>query len=464
MRNRRGARLLLLSLVAGGFACRAQTLPNGLELARFEVRAPEPALVGSSVSVEITLKNLGSQPMQFDSNAGIFVGSRVNSTSDANNRDFGHAHKGLVLAPGREVTLRASRPLDVAGAWRFWPGFRLNGQWGPFRWMEKTLAVFASVAEAKAQSVAGTLTVAQLLANPSQYDGKKVTVAGDAVIVRQQTNPGSGPSTLMSLGDLEDRRRVMNVIGAGRAPVSNGDVARATGVFRAKSQRGRYTFDNELICESGGIVKDQRQTAQKEADTRADTRRPILTPQVVGRRFDLGLLEGRLAKPGAELEVQFQTRTYSQAPRRDTITATGRGNAGVRVESVERRQRIIGPGSKSAEPGNIWLIVRVWLRGHPSNAGMPENFSQAPAYYDPPPVLFLAGGDGTVYWPDGAYVNPINYSNKGDKIMGDILMNAPAWVRTSLPFQVPQAIRQPTLAVLTYQGGNTFRYSGIRLE
>ena len=56
----------------------------------------------------------------------------------------------------------------------------------------------------------------------------------------------------------------------------------------------------------------------------------------------------------------------------------------------------------------------------------------------------MAGADGTVYWPDGIWLNPVNYSNKGDKTTGDI--------------------RQPTLVVLTWQGGTIYQYSGIRLE
>ena len=45
--------------------------------------------------------------MQFDPNIGIFVGARVNSTSDANARDFGYAHKGLALAAGRVPDFRS---------------------------------------------------------------------------------------------------------------------------------------------------------------------------------------------------------------------------------------------------------------------------------------------------------------------------------------------------------------------
>ncbi|MFI5382371.1 MAG: hypothetical protein ACHRHE_23995 [Tepidisphaerales bacterium] len=450
-------------------ACAADTLPNGLQLVRFDVRVSEPALVGSAVTVEFTLKNLSAQPMQFDPNVGIFIGARVNSTSDANGRDFGHANKGLVLAPGREVTLRASRPLDAAGAWRFWPAFRLNGQWGPFRWMEKTVQVFSSAADARPQSgggpVAGTLTVAQVLANPPLYDGKRVAVVGDALIVRKQMDSSTGPWTLISLADIENSRMVMNVVGAGgHAPVSNGDVTRATGVFRVNSQRGRYTFKNELICDSGGIVKEERQTAQKQVDQQADGRPIINVNDVVGRQFNLALLRGRLAATGTELQVRFQTRTYSQTPRRNTILATGMGAAGIRVEKVEQTQRPTGPGSTPPGTGNAWLVLRLWLHGNASNAGMPDTFYQSWVNYDPGPVFFLVGRGGAVYWPDSSYSSAVTYSNRSDKTMGDIRMNAPGWTRSGLVFKVPQTLQDATLVVLTWQGGNRYEYAGVRLS
>ncbi len=350
--------MCLLLVMAAGRVFAQPTLPNGLQLLRFEVRAPEPAVAGSGVSVEITLKNDSGQRMQFDRSTGIFVGARVNSTSDANNRDFGHANKGLALAPGAQVTLRASRPLDAAGEWRFWPSFRLNGQWGPYRWMEKTVQVYATAAEARSQggtggsgAVAGTLTVAQLLANAAKYDGKRVTVTGDALIVRKQTDSNGSPWTLLSLVDVENRKQVMSVIGTGgHAPLANGDVARATGVFRVKSTRGRYSYDNELICTSAGIVKDQRQSSQKLADEKSESRPVVDMRNAIGRQFNMGLLQGKIYATGAEVQFQFPTRKYSQTPRRITIVGTGRGTAAVRWSRPSGEGRWAG-GIHNGGPG-----------------------------------------------------------------------------------------------------------------
>jgi hypothetical protein len=460
--------LWLLLAMAAGCVFAQPTLPNGLQLVRFDVRAPEPAVAGGAVNVEITLRNDSGQRMQFDPNIGIFVGARVNSTSDANNRDFGHADKGLSLAPGAQVTLRASRPLDAAGEWRFWPSFRLNGQWGPFRWMEKTVQVYATAAEARSQGgtgpVAGTLTVAQLLANAARYDGKRVTVTGDALIVRQQTDSNGSPWTLLSLVDVENRKQVMNVIGTGgHANLGNGDVARATGVFRVKSPRGRYTYDNELICTSAGIVKDERQSSQKLADEKNESRPVVDMRNAIGRQFNLGLLQGKIFATGAEVQFQFPTRKYSQTPRRNTVVGTGRGTAAVRVEQAERRRQVGGPGSTMARPDSTFLILRLSVRGNAANAGMPENFSQSLLYFDAPPTFAVVGRGGSAYWPEEVLSSTVTYSDKGAKPLGDIPMNSPGWMRSGLVFQVPQTLQEPVLVVVTHQGGNRYEYVGIRL-
>ncbi len=142
--------IFILALLMGAAQAADNPLPNGLELVKFEVRTATPARVGRTVVVEMVLKNVSNEPLRFDAEPGIFVAARWNSTSDANNRDFGHTKRALLLRPGASVPLRASTKLDAAGTWRFWPGFRLNGHWGPFRWMEKTLEVQAGPAAVQA--------------------------------------------------------------------------------------------------------------------------------------------------------------------------------------------------------------------------------------------------------------------------------------------------------------------------
>lgn len=116
--------------------------PDGLELVGFNVvtktQAPK---VGNTVKVTFALKNTSGGDLQFNPSYGVFVGARWNSTTDANNRDFGHKYKGKVLKPGREVKFTATRKLDAVGTWRFWPAYNIGGHWGPFRWREAVVQV-----------------------------------------------------------------------------------------------------------------------------------------------------------------------------------------------------------------------------------------------------------------------------------------------------------------------------------
>jgi len=231
----------------------ADTLPNGLKLVSFDIKTASPPLVGTKASVEMTLKNISGDPIKFSEEFGIFVASRHGDLQEANNRDFGYGNKGLVLAPGKALTVKASRTLDGAGNWWFWPGFNINGQWGPFRWMEKSIYVYSSPEEAKL--VGKVLNVAEILANPSRFDQKMVTVKGRALIVREKRSSSGQPWNLISFFDMKSDEAVINVFGPGHAAIGNGDIIQVTGIFKAKSKRGRYTFDNEIETRSEQIIR-----------------------------------------------------------------------------------------------------------------------------------------------------------------------------------------------------------------
>jgi hypothetical protein len=110
--------------------------PDGLELTVFKVSTPKSvAQAGGTVTVSFTLKNASGNDIAIGP-VGIFVGTRWNSTSDTNNRDFGHKFMNKLLKPGQSVHFTASRKLDAAGTWRFWPAYQYSGHWGPFRWHE----------------------------------------------------------------------------------------------------------------------------------------------------------------------------------------------------------------------------------------------------------------------------------------------------------------------------------------
>lgn len=242
--------------IATGFAGPAalpNTLPNGLQLTYFEIKVDNPVFVGSTAKVEITLKNVATVPISFNKEFGMFVGARCKKLSNANNKDFGHTNEGYVLAPGKSVTYRSSRTLDEAGNWWFWPAFNINGQWGPFNWLGKTLCVL--LPKADTQVSGATLTVGQVLANPSRYDQKPVTVKGRALIIRKKTSSDGQPWMLINFFDMTNDKQVINVFGPGHSDVNNGDIIQVTGIFKAKSLRGRYHFDNEIESSSDKIVR-----------------------------------------------------------------------------------------------------------------------------------------------------------------------------------------------------------------
>lgn len=127
-----------------GTSAAQNTSPDGLKLISFSV-TPTQLHVGGTVNVAFKLKNETAQPITFSPEFGVFVGARWNSTSDANNRDFGHTYKGTVLQPGSEIGVKtAKKKLDAAGTWRFWPAYNVSGHWGPFRWNEIVVQVTAT--------------------------------------------------------------------------------------------------------------------------------------------------------------------------------------------------------------------------------------------------------------------------------------------------------------------------------
>lgn len=116
-------------------------LSNGLELTDFQVQGPTPAKTGNRILVTFRLINKSENIITFDPRYGVFIGARWNSTTNANNRDFGHNYKGATLMPLQAIVLQASLIPTQAGTWRFWPAFNVGGKWGPFRWHEVVVEV-----------------------------------------------------------------------------------------------------------------------------------------------------------------------------------------------------------------------------------------------------------------------------------------------------------------------------------
>ncbi|HNT42887.1 MAG TPA: hypothetical protein PKN85_00380 [Syntrophorhabdaceae bacterium] len=118
--------------------------------------------------------------------------------------------------------------------------------------MAAVLAMISVTADA--QVFSKEVTVGELVANPSQYDQKNVTVNAYAFIVRQKKDRGGNPFILVSIFDPRDRKKVITAFGPGSTQARNGDMIKLTGKFKARSKRGRYTYDNEIETTGDKVV------------------------------------------------------------------------------------------------------------------------------------------------------------------------------------------------------------------
>ncbi len=105
-----------------------------------------------------------------------------------------------------------------------------------------------------AQVFSKEVTVGDLVGNPSQYDQKNVTVSAYAFIVREKKDRAGNPFVLVSIFDPKDRKKVITAFGPGHTEARNGDMIKITGKFKAKSKRGRYTYDNEIETTGDKVV------------------------------------------------------------------------------------------------------------------------------------------------------------------------------------------------------------------
>ena len=445
---------LLLSLAPAAFS---NTLPNGLQLERFEVAVQGAPVVGATVQVEMTLRNLEPVPICFEA-PGIFIAARTSDLSDRGNRDFGHQYvQGYTLDGGQTLVVKASRTLDEAGTWHFWPGFKMNGAWGPFRWMEKTLLAGTpgipqqSSAQGEPSSGGAVVSVSELLAAPENYDGRTVSLEGRVVIVRQKRG------FLVSLADAQDK--VITAFGAGTTEASNGDKVRVTGVFRHTSRRGRYTYNNEIAVEKGGLtVVDKGSSYRSDSSSRTlDYRSQVRAP------FDLGPRGARRYAIGEDVPIRFSARFYADTPNARTLVREGSGAAAYQAVRWETGKKLLGKGIGSPGKGLTWLAVHLKLKGRTDNEGKPDSWSQFPMGENPAPCFFVTARGGKVFWPDTASQVVVNRERTYTPA-GKVKLNDPDWRPTALVFKVPEEIQDPVLVCVTWNGGSEFEYTAIPLK
>jgi hypothetical protein len=86
-------------------------------------------VVGDSVDVEFTLRNVASEAVALDD---AFVGVR---TPDSENGDFANSDRRTVLKPHQTLTVNGSRVFDAAGTWTIFPCYELStGEYCPSEW------------------------------------------------------------------------------------------------------------------------------------------------------------------------------------------------------------------------------------------------------------------------------------------------------------------------------------------
>ena len=87
----------------------------------------------------------------------------------------------------------------------------------------------------------------QILANPTKFDGKHVTVSGTAQYVRQKTSRRGNEYETFSLCD----QTCVNVFTWGHPNVAEGKQLTVNGTFEEVKHVGRYTFRNEIEADEG---------------------------------------------------------------------------------------------------------------------------------------------------------------------------------------------------------------------
>lgn len=90
---------------------------------------------------------------------------------------------------------------------------------------------------------------------PSARQRRHLVVLSRALIVREKTDSNGRPWNLISFFDMKSDKMVVNVFGPGHAKIGNGDTVQVTGIFKAKSMRGHYAFDNEIETRSEQIIR-----------------------------------------------------------------------------------------------------------------------------------------------------------------------------------------------------------------
>lgn len=115
--------------------------------------------------------------------------------------------------------------------------------------MLKRLALVAGLFAFSLPAAAATATIAQLLANPSSYDGSQVDVTGKIEKLKQKTSHRGNPYVTFSLCASQ----CIHVFGFGTPSISDGQTITIHGTFAAVKHVSGYTFYNEIDADDGSL-------------------------------------------------------------------------------------------------------------------------------------------------------------------------------------------------------------------
>ncbi len=86
------------------------------------------------IDIRFVYKNLSGHTLTFGPN-GVFAGCR----KDGVLCDFGHTARNQPLAEGGAFRFQASLPCVEGAEYNVWPAYHLDGHYGPYRWVDKTV-------------------------------------------------------------------------------------------------------------------------------------------------------------------------------------------------------------------------------------------------------------------------------------------------------------------------------------
>ena len=115
------------------------------------------------------------------------------------------------------------------------------------------ISFFACFLPLTANAQAIKISIADIYANPNNYDGRMVQVEGKVLFLKYKVCKKGNYTTL----ELDDNSgKFLTVFSYGNFPIKKGDKVKVTGIYKKVIHvPPRYTFYNEIDATTGSIEK-----------------------------------------------------------------------------------------------------------------------------------------------------------------------------------------------------------------